>query len=228
MTDTVTTEKPIGRNEPCPCGSGKKYKRCCGVNAAPKLTAPKLPEGGAGAGWDPSALSNLDPQMMQQFTQSLQRLPKGQLQRLQVIMQKAMSGKDVSAEAAELEKSLPPDFQQMMQAFSMSAAASMGLAQEPATSTDTSDMTEEKARELVARAAAEGTISKEQAAALLKDFDASKSVVPPAVLPDLSEPGQSEGQVDSSVTPEPLPSENQQNPSKLSKFWKSLSGKKES
>lgn len=20
----------IGRNEPCPCGSGKKYKRCCG------------------------------------------------------------------------------------------------------------------------------------------------------------------------------------------------------
>ena len=22
----------IGRNEPCPCGSGKKYKKCCGVN----------------------------------------------------------------------------------------------------------------------------------------------------------------------------------------------------
>lgn len=21
--------KKIGRNEPCPCGSGKKYKRCC-------------------------------------------------------------------------------------------------------------------------------------------------------------------------------------------------------
>ena len=21
--------KPIGRNDPCPCGSGKKYKRCC-------------------------------------------------------------------------------------------------------------------------------------------------------------------------------------------------------
>jgi len=20
----------VGRNEPCPCGSGKKYKRCCG------------------------------------------------------------------------------------------------------------------------------------------------------------------------------------------------------
>jgi preprotein translocase subunit SecA len=23
----------VGRNEPCPCGSGKKYKKCCGVNA---------------------------------------------------------------------------------------------------------------------------------------------------------------------------------------------------
>ena len=22
----------IGRNEPCPCGSGKKYKKCCGLN----------------------------------------------------------------------------------------------------------------------------------------------------------------------------------------------------
>ena len=25
----------IGRNEPCPCGSGKKYKKCCGVNGPP-------------------------------------------------------------------------------------------------------------------------------------------------------------------------------------------------
>ncbi len=24
----------IGRNEPCPCGSGDKYKKCCGVGAA--------------------------------------------------------------------------------------------------------------------------------------------------------------------------------------------------
>ena len=22
----------VGRNDPCPCGSGKKYKRCCGQN----------------------------------------------------------------------------------------------------------------------------------------------------------------------------------------------------
>lgn len=26
----VRQEKKVGRNEPCPCGSGKKYKQCCG------------------------------------------------------------------------------------------------------------------------------------------------------------------------------------------------------
>ncbi|WP_432665858.1 SEC-C metal-binding domain-containing protein [Wukongibacter baidiensis] len=25
----VVNDKKIGRNEPCPCGSGKKYKKCC-------------------------------------------------------------------------------------------------------------------------------------------------------------------------------------------------------
>ena len=36
--DAVSKEKPkpartgpkVGRNDPCPCGSGKKYKQCCG------------------------------------------------------------------------------------------------------------------------------------------------------------------------------------------------------
>ena len=26
----VNDKKEVGRNEPCPCGSGKKYKNCCG------------------------------------------------------------------------------------------------------------------------------------------------------------------------------------------------------
>ncbi|GAB4482429.1 MAG: preprotein translocase subunit SecA [Thermodesulfovibrionales bacterium] len=29
---TVVKGKKIGRNDPCPCGSGKKYKKCCGAN----------------------------------------------------------------------------------------------------------------------------------------------------------------------------------------------------
>ncbi len=30
---TVVKPKKIGRNDPCPCGSGKKYKHCCGRSA---------------------------------------------------------------------------------------------------------------------------------------------------------------------------------------------------
>jgi SWIM/SEC-C metal-binding protein len=26
----VKVEKKVGRNEPCPCGSGNKFKKCCG------------------------------------------------------------------------------------------------------------------------------------------------------------------------------------------------------
>jgi uncharacterized protein YecA (UPF0149 family) len=30
--ETYRREQPkIGRNDPCPCGSGKKYKKCCGA-----------------------------------------------------------------------------------------------------------------------------------------------------------------------------------------------------
>ena len=28
----VNKDKKVGRNDPCPCGSGKKYKYCCGMN----------------------------------------------------------------------------------------------------------------------------------------------------------------------------------------------------
>ena len=30
---TARSVKKAGRNDPCPCGSGKKYKKCCGINA---------------------------------------------------------------------------------------------------------------------------------------------------------------------------------------------------
>jgi preprotein translocase subunit SecA len=29
-------EKKVARNEPCPCGSGKKYKNCCGKSGPKK------------------------------------------------------------------------------------------------------------------------------------------------------------------------------------------------
>jgi hypothetical protein len=188
-----------GRNEPCSCGSGKKYKRCHGVNAAPKLSAPKpMPEMDAGAGpgaggmpgmggpggFDPS---KMDPAMMLQFTQALQRLPKGQLQRLQGIMQKAMSGKDVTRESEEFERTLPPDIQQLMISFATQMQAMGGMPgmggapggmpgmggapfaapSLPAPEAPAGGMSADQAREIVAAAAAEGKISKEEAEKLL-------------------------------------------------------------
>jgi hypothetical protein len=32
-SNTIVKGKKIGRNDPCPCGSGKKYKKCCGFNS---------------------------------------------------------------------------------------------------------------------------------------------------------------------------------------------------
>ena len=32
QSGTIRKEKKIGRNDPWPCGSGKKYKKCCGRN----------------------------------------------------------------------------------------------------------------------------------------------------------------------------------------------------
>jgi hypothetical protein len=189
MTEESNSSTPtLGRNEPCHCGSGKKFKRCHGVDAAPKLSPPKAAwnpaEGAAGAtpgampgGFDPS---KMDPQMMQQFAQTLQRLPKGQLQRLQGIMQRAMAGKDVTQEAAEFERTLPPELQQLMMSFAgqmggmpggmggMPGGMGMPGAALPGPGTE-GGMSEEEARKIVEAAAAEGKISTEEAEKLLTE-----------------------------------------------------------
>ncbi|MBQ8591372.1 MAG: SEC-C domain-containing protein [Lachnospiraceae bacterium] len=33
LSTTVVKEEKVYPNDPCPCGSGKKYKKCCGKNA---------------------------------------------------------------------------------------------------------------------------------------------------------------------------------------------------
>jgi preprotein translocase subunit SecA len=33
VQQVVRSGDKIGRNDPCPCGSGKKYKKCCGAGA---------------------------------------------------------------------------------------------------------------------------------------------------------------------------------------------------
>ncbi|MBI5723652.1 MAG: SEC-C domain-containing protein [Planctomycetes bacterium] len=29
--EPIQAQQSPGRNDPCPCGSGKKYKKCCGI-----------------------------------------------------------------------------------------------------------------------------------------------------------------------------------------------------
>ena len=29
----LKADQTVGRNDPCPCGSGKKYKKCCGAKS---------------------------------------------------------------------------------------------------------------------------------------------------------------------------------------------------
>src|SRR5688572_17464939 len=57
-----------GRNDPCPCGSGKKYKHCCLLNPKPQvvdpLTVPTLANpfapGWTADPWTPSDLPDED------------------------------------------------------------------------------------------------------------------------------------------------------------------------
>lgn len=180
MTDQTTTtelsssdksaDPQTGRNEPCPCGSGKKFKRCHGVGAAPKLSAPAATAPGAAGpnpalgGFDPS---QMDPAMMQQMSKSLQRLPKAQLTKLQSLMQRAMAGQDVSRESAQFEKMLPPEFSQM----AMQMMMAQGMASGGAAPADEKPMNSDDAKQIVAKAVAEGKMSAEQAKELLGDED---------------------------------------------------------
>jgi len=111
-------------------------------------------------------------QMMLQVAQLMQRIPKGQLQRLQSIMQRAMAGKDVRREAAEFEASLPPAFHDLLKNFQMPGGMpgmpGMGMGEAPAIEAEGAPaMTEEEARALVAKAAEQGKISTDEAQKLL-------------------------------------------------------------
>ncbi len=111
--------KNVGRNDSCPCGSGKKFKRCHGENLPWKGNSPEQAaestggpqEGGGTESFDPS---KMDLSWLAQFSSAIQRLPKGQLQQLQALMQKGMQGKDVTRELEELQRRLPPSVQELL------------------------------------------------------------------------------------------------------------------
>jgi hypothetical protein len=113
--------KNVGRNDPCPCGSGKKFKKCHAESVSWQGNVPAAPEPGADAGaegttdaapaFDPS---KMDLTWLAEFSSAIQRLPKGQMQQLQALMQKAMNGKDVTRELEEFQRRLPPSIQELL------------------------------------------------------------------------------------------------------------------
>jgi hypothetical protein len=117
----MTTEnqfKNVGRNDSCPCGSGKKFKRCHGENTPWQGNEPTRDVAATGDA-EEAAAPQFDPSKMDlawlaQFSSAIQRLPKGQLQQLQAIMQKGMQGKDVTRELEELQRRLPPSVQELL------------------------------------------------------------------------------------------------------------------
>jgi hypothetical protein len=61
-TSTVTSAAKVGRNDACPCGSGKKFKKCCvnepAYNVVPEAkvaTSPKAPARAAATPGHPAA-----------------------------------------------------------------------------------------------------------------------------------------------------------------------------
>jgi hypothetical protein len=77
--------KKIGRNEPCPCGSGKKYKHCClGKKAAAKnLTISK------------SEKPVPSPLAIKRFEQKLQKNPQ-QLEQIGKELEKYSGDREIS------------------------------------------------------------------------------------------------------------------------------------
>lgn len=149
----------VGKNEPCPCGSGKKYKRCHGMSDVERAqlvdpdTLPKTKPGadmgalsGAMGGFDPNSM---DPEQLKEVQKLISKMPKGQLRKLQGLMQRAMNGQDVMAELAQFESLLPGDFKNQLEAFS------------------DDQMDFDEARKVLEEAVERGEVSREDADALL-------------------------------------------------------------
>jgi tetratricopeptide (TPR) repeat protein len=91
----------IGRNEPCPCGSGKKYKRCCQVLAAqspPPMAIARDP--------DPEPSDELCPCCVERLERQADRvadeLCAGRLDQAEALCQKLIADFPTEAEGLDL------------------------------------------------------------------------------------------------------------------------------
>ena len=139
-------------------------------------------------GFDPS---KVDPKIMAKMQSLIQRLPRGQLTQLQNVMQKAMAGQDVTAEAMQLQRMLPPEFLQLAMQMQMGMGGDagaagampgmgmgagmpgMGMGAPTPAAIEEPELSEEEAMRIVAEAAKDGKLSGDQAKELLgEDPDA--------------------------------------------------------
>ncbi|MBS1958350.1 MAG: SEC-C domain-containing protein [Bdellovibrionales bacterium] len=146
--------KNIGRNDPCPCGSGKKFKKCHADSAEAaawhgneKPQTETSAEGGEAAPqFDPS---KMDLNWLAEFSSAIQRLPKGQMQQLQALMQKAMAGKDVARELDEFQRKLPTNVQELLTKSPELNQQFENAQAQAGKGTPTSELTEEQRAKLI-------------------------------------------------------------------------------
>ena len=126
--------------------------------------------------------SKMDPKVLMELSQLIQRLPPDQLSRIQTINHNMMAGMDVSREMMELERFLPPEFREKI----ASLMGGMVRAQTQAQSTPQAEasfvphssgeeMDLKSARLTVLRGVAEGRVSPEEAVSLLFSESTSSS-----------------------------------------------------
>lgn len=144
--------KNTGRNDPCPCSSGKKFKKCHGqdvsYNLTPAAGAEKSEAGETEAQpqFDPS---KMDLNWLAEFSSAIQRLPKGQMTRLQSLMQKGMAGKDVARELEEFQRTLPKNVQELLQKSpAMDEQLSAAQITDPSAAIELTDEQKQKLQEI--------------------------------------------------------------------------------
>jgi hypothetical protein len=144
--------KNVGRNDPCPCGSGKKFKKCHAESMTWQGNQKAEPETAEGADGE-SAMPQFDPSKMDltwlaEFSAAIQRLPKGQLQQLQSLMQKGMMGKDVTRELEDLQRKLPPSVQELLKKSPQLDAQLESAAQSDGPAAELTDDQKEKLQQI--------------------------------------------------------------------------------
>jgi hypothetical protein len=116
--------------------------------------------------------SKMDPKLLMELSQLVQKLPPDQLSKMQVLMHNAMAGLDVRRDMEEFERNLPPGFREKLMAVmaqSNFSPSSAPIETESRTLSEVSpeEMNLKDARLTILKAVAEGTMPPEEAEKLL-------------------------------------------------------------